>query len=417
MKDDGWWQELSPTQIRWIRHELELDEPVDSPSGRVTLLRRLETNGFLPAPGTHIAIELALASAEAGRAPLPLHKAADAYQGSLEAELRSEVDKLRENILKLPVTERQKQWQHLSQSCREFPALAEQLKHLERGIFAVSSPQIKQDPALDQLSLQVAKVFRLPFAERGLRRRQALHKDKPVLNAWEKASHQLADTYPKLAELDPRFLYELSLLRRQRTPLTKARKLARTQAPVKAGSGGNYSWAWALGFGMLMIGRLITSLTNSNTRHNSAPVYPPSPLKVSSGNNAFVPAKLSKEEVRQQIEYHRADKLRKQLAASGVPGNKLPPLPPTNGFYGESFLKLFYNIPDEALDPSKPIPLAIQKQYWPAFEIVSPPPATVPRFDQPDTDNPDYQRGLETMRKLLERRQREGNSSSTDDCP
>src|SRR5262249_11332930 len=114
----------------WAARELGLDAHADPAAARAEFLRRLPEVEWVPPATWPVAVEVLSGWAQ----PTSMTPAREGALHTHERQLREEVDAFTWRFFQMPPDKRRQQWQALSVRCREYPALAAWLGHLETGL-------------------------------------------------------------------------------------------------------------------------------------------------------------------------------------------------------------------------------------------------------------------------------------------
>lgn len=191
---------------------LGLDNDLEPQATRSAILRQLRDAGYLLDPATHEAVML-LHGRPAGRGALSAGESA-----AEEDRLRGELESLADQFFKIPVQDRDSQWNSLRERCASHPALEFRLQHLARGLRIDRTSYAGAAPAVARLVEDVLTLFVLRPIPRAARSRQlaARFLKDPKFTDRERARAKLSLTrrHPEIAALADDYLDRLSPPRR-----------------------------------------------------------------------------------------------------------------------------------------------------------------------------------------------------------
>jgi hypothetical protein len=170
------------------------------------ILQRLAANEPVTSPLLFFAVragDAPLSACAQRRIVLPL-------AAQIEAVFQAEVEEFCRKFFELEPENRRARWSELRRKTSGSPALTARLEELSQGLDVESWRMSDERPAVQRVAALVREFFVLPPLERAIKRREWLATQAAEAKRLRRAAGRLAESFPKIASLDPLTIQSLS---------------------------------------------------------------------------------------------------------------------------------------------------------------------------------------------------------------
>jgi hypothetical protein len=251
--------------------------PIDLPTVRDAARRKLSAQGTSATEDLPAAIFARLAAAEPVSSPLlffavracesPLSAGAERrielpLATQIEARFHAEVEEFCSKFFELEPSPRRTRCSDLLQQTSASPALTARLDGLWHGLDVEFWKLSDERPAVQRVAALLREFFVMPPPERAIKRREWLAAHAAEAKRLRRAAAQVAECYPKVAELDPVLIQCLCIparrrYRRSRVQITLARMDETPHHRFLRVTGRIMQWAIFAMFGLCLLVVLI----------------------------------------------------------------------------------------------------------------------------------------------------------------
>ncbi|HEY7424971.1 MAG TPA: hypothetical protein VH682_12140 [Gemmataceae bacterium] len=184
-------------RLRWAAEQLGLSPSASPAEVRAAWLKRLPEEDFVPSCELSWALAAMLRrQPESGWET----RADEAAFAAEEEQLRGEVEAFAEQFWDVPVGERRRRWEELTDRCPFAPTLRARLRLLESGL-AVDPRAPSEDAQVIELANHVRELFILRPGPRARARQDIFRRMEGDREKWKTAARRLRYACPPLASL------------------------------------------------------------------------------------------------------------------------------------------------------------------------------------------------------------------------